>query len=569
MSENIYQQEVRLALCGNCKWFVAGGQCERVIGKIETTDVCDIHEFGDVRPIDTPVVPTIDKIQVNYRPGEPIFNAQFPDPLMQEAFSADQIKNAIRDMQVRGIDQTEILRVVLSYLQEPNPSAKEWPPDITGLDLLAQVPIPNIPATAFPPIYQPNTRGPTEPFPIPSVNPYPNNPTPDFRGIGGISHQYNIWNPPTSPTDNWLGLATDARSQPPTLGTTGFNFTKAIPEWRYNVEDSQMEPETRPIAIEPSDSEPYLREAEQNLWRYVYQSHEADDICASFNGKNFDLNDRVNRPVPPSEGLGYTNTHPNCICYWEIVTEGFKPNKITKVPKRHLHSVDRKIAQRARHGTLHTVKPDGSLSNRTRHSNPLHEAIVEIRNEFGWLTDDYLAQAKVLANDQGGQMYLIRASQATITDHRSEGEPLRRKLAPEEMNAMARTAINHGMDINHNPLYKTSAMIVDSEYDPMRQEIQMLVMEEDPEIITAIQNGIITAVSINGGSPRTESIEPCEHGCTNNTCELCLVPRGVVLGELDDVALTWVVTHPMGLQWRGMNIPVALPGVKTTAIQPI
>ena len=97
----------------------------------------------------------------------------------------------------------------------------------------------------------------------------------------------------------------------------------------------------------------------------------------------------------------------------------------------------------------------------------------------------------------------------------------------------------------------------------------MLVMEEDPEIITAIQNGIITAVSINGGSPRTESVEPCEHGCTDNSCELCLVPRGVVLGELDDVALTWVVTHPMGLQWRGMNIPVALPGVKTTAIQPI
>jgi len=561
----------RLKLCGNCKWFVAGGQCERVTGRIETTDVCDIHEFGSVNPIDTPTVPTIDKSQVNYRPGEPIFNAQFPDPLLQiqESFGADQLKNAIRDMQVRGIDQTEILRTILSYLQEPNPSAKEWPPDITGLDLLAQVPIPNIPATAFPPIYQPNTPGPTQPFPISNVNPYPNNPTPDFRGIGGMSHEYDFKNYPAQSSDNWLGLANDARSEPPTIGTTGFNFTKTIPEWRYNVEDSQMQPASRPISILPSSDEPSIREAESDLWKYIYQSHDNDDICARFNGKVFDLNIRPNRPVPPSEGLGYTNTHPNCQCYWEIVTEGFKPNKVTKIPKEHLHSVNRKIGQRARHGTLHTVKPDGSLSNRTRHSNPLHEAILEIRNEFGWLTDEYIASAKALADTNGGQMYLIRASQATITDHRSEGEPLRRKLAPEEMNAMARTAINHGMDINHNPLYTTSAMIVDSEYDPMRQEIQMLVMEEDPEINAAIANGIITAVSINGGSPRTETIEPCQHGCTDNSCELCLVPRGVVLGELDDVALTWVVTHPMGLQWRGMNIPSAMPGVKTTAIQPI
>ena len=97
----------------------------------------------------------------------------------------------------------------------------------------------------------------------------------------------------------------------------------------------------------------------------------------------------------------------------------------------------------------------------------------------------------------------------------------------------------------------------------------MLVMEDDPEINQAIQNGIISAVSINGGSPRTETIEPCEHGCTDNSCELCLVPRGVVLGELDDVALTWVVTHPMGFQWHGINIPAAIAGVKTTPIQPI
>jgi hypothetical protein len=169
----------------------------------------------------------------------------------------------------------------------------------------------------------------------------------------------------------------------------------------------------------------------------------------------------------------------------------------------------------------------------------------------------------------GGKLYLIRATQSTITDHRPEGEPYRRLLAGDELLGMARTAIGHTMDINHNPEWKTQAVILDSEYDPATQSIQMLILERDPEINQMIKAQQITAVSINGGSPRNETVEPCDHGCRDGSCELCVVPRGVVLGEQDDIALTWVVTAPQGVFYKGQAIPKAEPGVKSTIIQSV
>lgn len=199
----------------------------------------------------------------------------------------------------------------------------------------------------------------------------------------------------------------------------------------------------------------------------------------------------------------------------------------------------------------------------------IQEALAQVRQEFGWLTNEYLGSAKELAEQSGGKLYLIRASQEAITDHRSEGEEFRRKLDGFELMAMARTAIRRGMDINHNPSWRTLATIVDSEYDPMTKSIQMLIIEKDPEINKMIENGQITAVSINGGSPRTETIEPCDHLCSTSDCELCNVPRGVILGEQDDIGLTWVITDPNGVMWHGTFIAFAEPGVKTTIIQPI
>jgi hypothetical protein len=132
---------------------------------------------------------------------------------------------------------------------------------------------------------------------------------------------------------------------------------------------------------------------------------------------------------------------------------------------------------------------------------------------------------------------------------------------------MTRTAIGKKMDINHNPDYETDATILDAEFDEDRKEIQMLLMERDRQINDAIEDGKITAVSINGGMPRSESVEPCDHNCNSDNCELCLVPKGVVLGELDGIGMTYVVTDPNGLYWNDKYIKKAEPGIKFTRLE--
>jgi hypothetical protein len=169
---------------------------------------------------------------------------------------------------------------------------------------------------------------------------------------------------------------------------------------------------------------------------------------------------------------------------------------------------------------------------------------------------------KITALNIPGQRFLIRASAEAITDHRSEGEPYRRLLDGDELHAMARTAIGKNMDVNHESAYRTKSDVLDSEYDIEKKEIQMIVNEQDPEILKAIAEGKISAVSINGGAPRNEAIQ-----CGPDEC--FIVPTGVILGEIDNIALTWVVTDPNGIMFHGQMIPPASPGVKTTAIQPL
>ena len=607
-------QDQKIAVCGNCKYFVVGGQCERVQGEIRVEDVCDIHESGDPSAYGLPVIPSIPKIEVNYRPAywDQLQDGEYSPMEMREALTRSAIQSEIDRMMEYGIDPTEIIRTIESYIFDPNKDIMEWPPIVTGIDNLANINKVKVPSTGEPPIYQPNTMGPAQPWYVPPVNPYPNNPTPDPLGAvktdPSVSRTYSISNPPTYPTPNWLGLASDLESQPPTVGVTGYNLTSNPP---ISIQGIYPYPDMPHIAIPPSDDAPQFHEAtpeelktkKKSLWdkiknwlpliaagaftasslvnsmaeeeeprllgKYHYRRHEQDDVCNQYNGKVFDLLDTANRPVIPSENLGYVTTHPNCQCYWTIQKRSKKPPATpTRKQQSDIEQIKGDITKAARKGELHTVKRDGSLSKRTRKSNPIREALAEIREEFGWLTDDYISKARNVAENSGGQLFIIRAASEAITDHRREGEPLRRKLSGDELSRMARTAIGKGMDINHEPELQTQATIIDSEYDEKTRQIQMLVLENDQEIINAVNNGILTAVSINGGSPRSESVEPCEDHCETN-CELCLVPKGVVLGELDDIALTWVVTDPRGLIWKGMNVPAATPGVKTTAIQPL
>lgn len=212
------------------------------------------------------------------------------------------------------------------------------------------------------------------------------------------------------------------------------------------------------------------------------------------------------------------------------------------------------------------IYPSGITETSLQFTATIQETIGKVNAT--WLEPDYILAAKESAEKNGAKLYLVKAAEETITDHRSEGEPYLRKLAATELQKMVRTAISKGTDINHmGAEFRTGGVIVDGEWDPNMQEMQYLVIESDPEINAAIQRGDIDAVSINGGAPRREVVEPCIHDCTGPSCELCTVPVGVILAELDDIGFTWVASRPF--MWKGKLIPQATPGIKSTVIQPI
>jgi len=637
MSKN---HDTRVSLCGNCKHFVAGGLCELVKGQIKAKDTCDLHAYGNPQPIDTEVEPKYNKLEVNYKPGFMVETISSPS-------TGDVAQKAIQmehELLSRGIPEEEVKRAVIAYFsgREP-PAAIPWPGPVTGLDLAGRVNNVIVPDTGEPTTYFQGLPDDVQPYPTPNKSPYgigttsqpyPSFLTPDPNSLGSLSNVYDVLNPPYLGDDtNWSATANKVNSESSMHNEYGFNVAKAIPEWRYPVEQSQMYPLKIPdIIIPPSGTNPLAEaktekekekkkslrdlllkwaillggaiginkildslEPDESLEIFAKYTAKLDDKtcpeCRKANGDIFNLLEMHRRPVLPSENLGYTTRHPNCRCTWNVQKNySGSITSLSRKEESEIHGIENHINQAAKDGTLHTVKKDGKLSDRTRKTNPikesqiqlpqlrldlpkstlskkvLQESIAGLRSEFDWLTDDYISKARELAQDSGGQLYLIRAAGESITDHRSEGEPYRRKLSAEELNAMARTSIGKKMDINHQPEYETDATILDTEFDKKRKEIQMLVIERDPQINQAIADGKITAVSINGGMPRSESIEACDHECTDS-CELCVVPQGVVLGEIDGIGMTWVVTDPHGLYWNGHFVSSAEPGIKFTKIE--
>jgi hypothetical protein len=335
-----------------------------------------------------------------------------------------------------------------------------------------------------------------------------------------------------------------------------------------DLADEEGEPDK--LYIELPEEEISLTETttEPRLARFMYLEKNNCKICKPFDQKVFDLNDTVHIPIIPSLGLGYTTTHPNCLCqYKELKTSKKKISTLNKKQQKNSTAIIRDIGRQAKKGKLHTVHADGHMSKRTRKTNPIYEsirireAVTGIKKDFQWLTESYISRLKKVSQKEGGKWLIIRASEETITDHRSEGEPYRRKLSGMELFATTRTSIGKDMDINHYGRdYATGGKIVDAEYDPSLGQSQMLVLERDEEILDAIKDGTIDAVSINGGAPRESNIE-----CGSDEC--FVVPKGVVLGEDDGIALTYVVTSPNGMYWKGKHVPNAEPGVKTTKIE--
>jgi len=697
--------ESRSTLCGNCKHFVVGGLCELVKGQIKAKDTCDLHEYGQPQSMDTEVDPTHNKLQVNYKPG-----------FMVETTTGDVAQKALQmehEMLARGIPEEEVHRAVIAYFSEREPPyAMPWPGPVTGVDSAGTINNVIVPDTGEPTTYFQGLPKDVQPYPTSNVSPYgigSSTPpyqsffSPDPNSVGSLSNVYDVLNPPYPyESTNWLGTASKINSEPSMHGEHGFNVAKAIPEWRYPVEDSQVYPPKIPDIILPPSGTNRLAEtydselaagieielehtSNRNLARQIAQDHLKEDPkyytkllthvepqkkhllkktaeakkeekeekkkktfrdlllkwalllggaaaidkilddhepdtplevfaeytatldsetceeCRNANGKTFNILEVHNRPVLPSENLGYTTRHPHCRCDWNIKENYTRsPDTLSRKEESEIHRIESHINHAAKDGTLHKVKKDGDLYSKTTKKNPLkeicackkldlpnielppihlelpktklsrkilQESIANLRSEFDWLTNDYVTKARELAMDSGGQLYLIRAAGESITDHRSEGEPYRRKLSADELNSMTRTSIGKNMDINHQPELETDATILDAEFDKKRKEIQMLVIERDHQINNAIDDGKISAVSINGGMPRSESIEPCNHNCNGKSCELCLVPKGVVLGELDGIAMTWVVTDPKGLYWNGHFVSSAEPGIKTTKIE--
>ena len=558
--------------------------------------------------------------------NDEIQEGEFTYKEIKEALLKGDILNVInryQDLKIMGLDDVEITRTLIYEFGSdiPFPSfINDWqPPRDIGQGFVPPIGL-EIPDTGFPPqVNDTGYAGGRDVAQLPSYKLdepfYPRLPT----------------QPDPHPSQNWTATGSKVDSEPSMEGEHGITVTQSIPPWQYEPEETGlhelivdrdkktgryvkagttktdlMTDKSLPQALEKARGEylhgepkpnyqtkvemphmivdevaegdtddddedaPYMDimiEIEPRWAKYHYtRPHEEDDICIKFQMKTFDLNDTTHRPVPPSEGLGYTTTHPNCQCWWQFIENPSKTTQASPSAQKHITNVKKAITRKANAHELHTVFEDGTLSSRTRGTNPMREAILEIRNEFDWMTDDYLAKVQQIGAP--GRMFLIRASSEAITDHRGEGEPYRRWLTPDELHAMARTAIGKKMDINHRAELMTKSQILDSEFNRARNEIQMLINEQDPEVINAIDQGIITAVSINGGSPRTESIV-CPDCDTGVQCECFIVPEGVVLGELDDIALTWVVTNPTGMMFRGMLVPPAIPGVKTTAIQPI
>ncbi|MCH7589684.1 hypothetical protein IIB34_01455 [PVC group bacterium] len=527
---------------------------------------------------------------------EPSYNnpdlAQFVDAILARQ----------RDLRNEGIDEREINRVLVAEFSSGQNYVNDWAP--TNNDPTYPALTDGQATTKYPPGVLPQELDIAGPFDNDGFD--HKNPDPGYAGGRDV---YNLDQYKTNAPENKVikssslvndpvlgALTSKVDSQPPTLGTTGYNSDMAIPPWRYDIEDDQLDEtvttDTSLPELLDKQREEYLQkdndgivdmphavvegpeipdephmvvEVVDPVWGkyHLGPAHPRSDICDKYKMKVYDLNDESSRPIPPSEGLGFTNTHPNCQCYWEIIKKPKKTSKVTEPQLKHIQHINRIIGQKSRYGSLHKVHADGSIYKTMTTKNPLHETIMEIREEFSWLTPTYLERIKAV--NAPGKMYLIRASAEAITDHRGEGEALRRWLSPDELHGMARTATGKTMDVNHRPELQTEAQVLDSEFNKERNEIQMIINEQDPEINDAIERGDITAVSINGGSPRNENVI-CPD-CDGPSCECFIVPEGVILGELDGIALTWVVTNPNGIMYKGQNIAPANPGVKTTAIE--
>lgn len=198
--------------------------------------------------------------------------------------------------------------------------------------------------------------------------------------------------------------------------------------------------------------------------------------------------------------------------------------------------------------------------------------VLESKEDFSWIDEEAINNMLTRSKMGDGKFLLIRAAQPAVTDHRSEGEKYRRWVTEDVLKKLTYTAIGKSRDINHYYPVKdfNGGVVVDAEWNDKTKTAEFVVFETDQEILDAIKKGIITAVSINGSKARKEIIvdgsgKPITNEIQCSTGDCFRKGEGIVLGERDNIAFTYVVTQP-GWFYNGMKIIATKPGIKTTKI---
>lgn len=486
--------------CGNCENFVKGGHCKLVRGYIDPVEgYCKFYEKGQVNPSDTKIEPEYSKAEADYIEDDDKdleLTENVVDPFVIKAAAAKLIHDT-------NLDAGEI-KIILD---------KEFP---------EQLP---------------------ESKPALDVN--------------------DSWS--QKPQDKIL-MKTDQANGPYLPEGTGITLLQPTPQFDYGTYGVSGN------VTETIKLKKFLK------YKYNPDPENPDcKICKPLDGSVWD-NDDKRRPILPSEKLGEDlfNTHPHCRCTWEEVPDIveaedediFKPTKRGKpLGKQASESASERARitnKYFRRLAFDPVKGDYTWKMQSGMSETIHRlSEAEIpglqKEAFEWITSDALKQ--LYSPQEGGRFILVIAAGPGVTDHRSEGEKFRRLITPDLVKKMTYTGIGKALDINHEVPKKDpdSGIIFDSEFNPRTQKMEMIIWESDAEILDAIRKGIITAVSINAGKPRTTDVK-----CTETEC--FLVPNGAVLGEGSGIGLTWVVTDPKGFKYNGGWIPPTRPGFGITKI---
>ena len=290
-----------------------------------------------------------------------------------------------------------------------------------------------------------------------------------------------------------------------------------------------------------------------DFMRFQYNSNEDCPVCKPLDNLEFWVDDST-RPIVPNENLGegVYNTHPHCKC--------------SNIPFVKLLSAnDSPKSSRPK-----SKEAKDSLTERKRITNeylrPLNESLKyqdRRLGEFNWVTKTTILEMKKHAKEsKEGRFILAVVSGESYTDHRIEGvEKHRRHWTENEMRQNIRTGKGKLMDINHLLPKKDpySGGIFDANWNDVTKKGEMVLFETDQDILDAIRNDIITAVSINTGAPRDIEIN-----C--NTGECLLEPQGTHLGNDKGVALSYVVTSPQGFNYNGKWLYPLPPGMKFTKL---